>query len=50
VVLRVLVALHDQQTAVALVGGDKAGNWDEWYEMAVPTADAYYDDYLWRQQ
>jgi len=50
IVLRVLVALHDEATAVALVAGDKAGNWVEWYEVAVPTADAYYDDFLRRQR
>ncbi len=49
VVLRVLVALHSDTTAVVLVGGDKAGNWVEWYEVAVPTADAYYDEFLRRQ-
>lgn len=48
-VLRVLVALHDDTTAVALMGGDKTGNWVEWYEMAIPTADAYYDEFLRRQ-
>ncbi|MGH9155955.1 MAG: hypothetical protein ACRD1K_09025, partial [Acidimicrobiales bacterium] len=42
VALRVLVVLHDDATAVALVAGDKTGNWTEWYEVAVPTADAYY--------
>ncbi len=50
IVLRVLVAIHDDTTAVALVAGDKAGNWVDWYEVAVPTADAYYDDFLRRQR
>ncbi len=50
IVLRVLVALHDETTAVALVAGDKAGNWVEWYQVAVPTADAYYDEFLRRQR
>jgi hypothetical protein len=49
VVLRVLVAIHDESTAVALVGGDKLGNWVEWSQVAVPTADASYDDFLRRQ-
>jgi len=47
-VLRVLVAIHDDDTAVALVGGDKAGQWVDWYEVAIATADAYYDEYLRR--
>lgn len=50
IVLRVLVALHDDSTAVVLVAGDKAGNWVEWYEVAIPTADAYYDEFLRRQR
>jgi len=50
VVLRILLAIHDDDTAVLLVGGDKAGRWVEWYEMAIPTADAYYDEYLRRQR
>jgi hypothetical protein len=48
VVVRVLVVVHDEETAVALVGGDKADNWQEWYQSAVPTADSYYDDYVRR--
>lgn len=50
VVLRVLVALHDEASAVALVGGDKFGHWVRWYEVAIPMADAYYDDFLRRQR
>ena len=46
VILRVLLAIHDDDTAVVLVGGDKADRWVEWYEVAIPTADAYYDEYL----
>ena len=44
--LRVLFAVHDGRRAVLLVGGDKAGNWEAWYEVAIPTADSYYDHYL----
>ena len=36
--LRILVAL-DVDVGVVLLAGDKSGNWREWYEMAVPTAD-----------
>ncbi len=45
--LRILVAIDD--TAVVLLAGDKTGNWREWYEMAVPTADTLYDAYLRRR-
>jgi hypothetical protein len=50
VILRILVAIHHDDSAVVLVGGDKAGRWMEWYEVAIPTADAYYDEYLRRQR
>ncbi len=47
-IAQVLVAIHED--TMALVAGDKAGNRVEWYEVAVPTADAYYDDFLRRQR
>lgn len=50
IILRILVAIHDDDTAVILVGSDKAGRWVECYEVAIPTADAYYDEYLRRQR
>ena len=31
---------------ILLLGGDKSGQWNEWYEVAVPTADDLYDEYL----
>jgi hypothetical protein len=50
VVLRVLVAIHTDEVAVALIGGDKTGNWTEWYDMAIATADSHYDDFLRRHR
>lgn len=47
--LRVLFAFHET-TAVALHGGDKTGNWDDWYLVAIPTADARFDHYLRQQE
>ena len=46
--LRILVAV-DVDVGVVVLAGDKSGNWRECYEMAVPTADALYGDYLRRQ-
>jgi hypothetical protein len=46
--LRILVVV-DAGVGVVLLAGDKTGNWREWYEMAIPTADALYDNYLRRQ-
>jgi len=31
---------------ILLLGGDKSGAWNDWYEWAVPLADDLYDDYL----
>ncbi|HVR80008.1 MAG TPA: benzoate transporter [Acidimicrobiia bacterium] len=31
---------------ILLLGGDKSGQWDEWYETAVPRADDLYDTHL----
>jgi hypothetical protein len=29
-----------------LLGGDKRGQWSEWYQLMVPRADALYDEHL----
>ena len=41
-------AVHalEQGQAILLLGGDKAGGWNAWYEWAVPLADDPYDEYL----
>ena len=44
--LRVLFAFDSRRHAILLLGGDKSGNWDAWYEWAVPAADDLYDFYL----
>jgi hypothetical protein len=44
--LRVLFAFDPRREVILLLGGDKSGNWSEWYERAVPAADALYTDYL----
>jgi hypothetical protein len=31
---------------ILLIGGDKSGQWNAWYERAVPLADDLYDGYL----
>ncbi|MGH9124121.1 MAG: hypothetical protein ACRDZ8_05255 [Acidimicrobiales bacterium] len=37
--LRLLVGFTGPHRAAVLLGGDKTGNWSQWYLMAVPTAD-----------
>lgn len=44
--LRVLFMFDPRRQVILLVGGDKSGKWNEWYEWAVPMADDLYDIYL----
>ena len=44
--LRVLFMFDPRRQAILLLGGDKSGRWNEWYEWAVPVADDLYDVYL----
>lgn len=44
--LRVLFAFDPRRHAVLLIGGDKSGEWNDWYAWAIPSADDLYDVYL----
>ena len=44
--LRVLFIFDPRRQAVLLVGGDKTGRWQEWYDEAIPEADDLYRKYL----
>lgn len=44
--IRILYVFDPRRSAILLLGGDKAGQWDEWYRRMVPVADSLYDDYL----
>ncbi len=44
--IRILFIFDPRRTAILLVGGDKAGRWKEWYEEAIPIAEAKYEEYL----
>jgi hypothetical protein len=44
--IRVLFTFDPRRTAILLLGGSKAGNWETWYEVAVPAADRLYSVYL----
>lgn len=44
--LRVLFIFDPRRTAILLLGGNKTGQWDEWYRTAIPAADALYRIYL----
>jgi hypothetical protein len=44
--LRVLFAFDPRRHAILLLGGDKSGQWKEWYQWAIPAADDLYDAHL----
>jgi hypothetical protein len=44
--LRVLFSFDPRRQVILLLGGDKSGAWNDWYEVAVPVADDLCDDYL----
>lgn len=44
--LRVLFSFDPRRQAILLIGGDKSGAWNAWYEAAIPLADDLYDQYL----
>lgn len=44
--LRVLFAFDPRRTALLLIGGNKSGQWDEWYRAAVPIADDLFGEHL----
>jgi hypothetical protein len=44
--IRILFAFGPRPNAILLLGGDKTGEWDKWYDENVPIADALYDVYL----
>lgn len=46
--LRVLFAFDPRRQAILLLGGDKTGDWESWYQEAIPRADALYAEYLRR--
>ncbi|MBB6566835.1 hypothetical protein HPO96_30355 [Kribbella sandramycini] len=43
---RVLFAFDPARQVVLLIGGDKAGRWEAWYETNIPIADELYDAWL----
>jgi hypothetical protein len=44
--LRVLFAFDPRRHAILLLGGDKSGEWESWYESAIPVVDDLYDIHL----
>ena len=44
--LRVLFMFDPRRSVILLLGGDKTGDWNTWYEWAIPAADELYDIHL----
>lgn len=44
--IRVLFAFDPRRVAILLIGGDKRGSWNRWYDEMVPVADGLYDEHL----
>lgn len=44
--LRVLFVFDPRRHAILLLGGDKTGDWERWYEVHIPRADDLYDEHL----
>lgn len=44
--VRVLFDFDPDRRAVLLVGGDKAGNWRDWYTENIPVAERRYEQWI----
>lgn len=44
--IRILFAFDPWRSAVLLIAGDKAGQWQRWYRQAIPRAEQLYEKYL----
>jgi hypothetical protein len=44
--MRILFAFDPNQRALLLLGGNKEGKWDRWYDEHVPEADRLFDRHL----
>jgi hypothetical protein len=43
--IRIIFAFDPTRSALLLLGGDKAGNWERWYRDNVPAAERLYLEY-----
>jgi hypothetical protein len=44
--IRILFAFDPNREAILLIGGDKSGAWNKWYDKNVPLADQLFDEHL----
>ena len=43
--IRIIFAFDPARSALLLLGGDKAGNWERWYRDNIPQAEQLYFEY-----
>ena len=43
--IRIIFAFDPTRSALLLLGGDKAGNWERWYRANIPLAERLYIQY-----
>jgi hypothetical protein len=43
---RILFMFDPEREAILLLGGDKSGQWEKWYELAIAEAEKLYELYL----
>ncbi|MEU6159854.1 type II toxin-antitoxin system RelE/ParE family toxin [Streptomyces sp. NPDC047130] len=44
--IRIIFAFDPTRSALLLLGGDKAGNWERWYRDHIPLAEQLYREYV----
>ena len=44
--VRIMFAFDPWRSAILLTGGDKSGNWQGWYQRAIPHSEQLYEEYL----
>jgi hypothetical protein len=48
--IRVIFAFDPSRSALLLLGGDKAGNWQRWYRQNIPLAERLYVEYTTQEE
>ena len=44
--VRILFIFDPERQAILLLGGDKAGAWESWYDKNIPVTERRYEDWL----
>lgn len=44
--VRILFVFDAEREAIVLVAGDKAGQWNRWYDTAIPLAEQRYGEWV----